>query len=67
VFSAPRGTIVFCNTAGFHRGGFSTTLPRILATVSYSSPASLASLTVQNYRFTGLLDELDAPTHFALS
>ncbi len=67
VFSAPKGTIIFCNTAGFHRGGFSITNPRILATVSYSSPASLASLTVQNYRFTGSLDELDAPTRFALS
>jgi hypothetical protein len=67
VFSAPKGTIIFCNTAGFHRGGFSTTRPRVLATVSYSSPASLASLTVQNYRFTGSLDALDGPTRFSLS
>jgi hypothetical protein len=67
VFSAPKGTIIFCNTAGFHRGGFSTTRPRVLATVSYSSPASLASLTVQNYRFTSSLNELDAPTRFALT
>ena len=67
VFTAPKGTIIFCNTAGFHRGGFSTTEPRVLATVTYSSPASLASLTVQSYRFTGSLDALDEPTRFALS
>ena len=24
-FTGPAGTLLFCNTAGFHRGGFSTT------------------------------------------
>jgi hypothetical protein len=66
-FTAPKGTLIFCNTAGFHRGGFSTTDPRVLATATYSSPASLASLTVRSYEFSGSLDELDAPTRFALS
>jgi hypothetical protein len=61
-----KASLLFCNTAGFHRGGFSTTKPRVLATVTYSSPASLASLTVQSYRYTGALDELDGPTRFAL-
>jgi hypothetical protein len=66
-FVAPRATLIFCNTAGFHRGGFSTTDPRVLATVTYSSPASLASLTERSYEFTGALDGLDAPTRFALT
>jgi hypothetical protein len=66
-FTAPKGTIVFCNTAGFHRGGFATEHPRVLATVTYSSPASLASLTERSYRYTGSLDALDAETRFALS
>jgi hypothetical protein len=66
-FTGPKATLIFCNTAGFHRGGFSTTKPRVLATATYSSPASLASLTQRSYRFTGALDELDAPTRFALS
>ena len=26
-FTGPKGTLLFCNTAGFHRGGFSTTEP----------------------------------------
>jgi hypothetical protein len=66
-FTGPAGTLVFCNTSGFHRGGFSTTKPRVLATATYSSPASLASLTVRSYEYTGALEELDAPTRFALS
>ena len=35
------GTLVFCDTNGLHRGGFSTSRPRILATWSYVTPASL--------------------------
>jgi ectoine hydroxylase-related dioxygenase (phytanoyl-CoA dioxygenase family) len=66
-FTAQQGTLIFCNTAGFHRGGFSTTSPRVVATGTYSSPASLASLTVRSYTITGSLDALDAPTRFALS
>src|SRR5437762_6327500 len=48
-FVAPKGTVIFCNTSGFHRGGFASGKPRTLATVTYSSPASLASLTERNY------------------
>jgi hypothetical protein len=66
-FTAPKGTLVFCNTAGFHRGGFATESPRVLATVTYSSPASLASLTERSYRYTGSLDALDAATRYALT
>jgi Phytanoyl-CoA dioxygenase (PhyH) len=66
-FTAPEGTLIFCNTAGFHRGGFSTTSPRVLATATYSSPASLASLTTRSYEFSGSADELSAASRFALS
>jgi Phytanoyl-CoA dioxygenase (PhyH) len=48
-FTAPKGTLIFCNTSGFHRGGFAVGKPRVLATVTYSSPASLAALTERNY------------------
>jgi Phytanoyl-CoA dioxygenase (PhyH) len=48
-FTAPKGTLIFCNTSGFHRGGFAIGKPRVLATVTYSSPASLASLTERNF------------------
>jgi Phytanoyl-CoA dioxygenase (PhyH) len=66
-FTAPKGTLIFCNTAGFHRGGFSTTSPRVLATATYSSPASLASLTVRSYELAAPIETLDEPTRFALS
>lgn len=65
-FTGAKGTLLFCNTAGFHRGGFATTKARVLATSTYSSPASLAALTERSYRFTGSLDELDARTRYAL-
>jgi hypothetical protein len=66
-FVGPKASLVFCNTSGFHRGGFSTTAPRVLATATYSSPASLASLTERSYDFSGSIDELDEVTRFALT
>ncbi len=67
-FTAPKGTIIFCNTSGFHRGGFAKTKPRVLATVTYSSPASLASLTEPNYSVTGTVaNGLDSEQRYALS
>jgi hypothetical protein len=50
-FTAPRGTIIFCNTSGFHRGGFATAKPRVLATLTWDSPASLKALSERNYVF----------------
>jgi hypothetical protein len=67
VFTGPKGTLLFCNTAGFHRGGFATERPRVLATVTYSSPASLAALTDRSYAFTGSPDDLDPPVRFAVA
>ena len=49
-FTGRAGTLILCNTSGFHRGGFASSKPRILATATYCSPASLASLTERNYR-----------------
>ena len=66
-FTGPKGTLLFCNTAGFHRGGFATTAPRVLATATFSSPASLAALSERSYKFTGSLEELDPQTRFALT
>jgi Phytanoyl-CoA dioxygenase (PhyH) len=66
-FTAPRGTLIFCNTSGLHRGGFATARPRVLATATYCSPASLASLSRRN--FTPALDlaSLDDVARYALS
>jgi ectoine hydroxylase-related dioxygenase (phytanoyl-CoA dioxygenase family) len=67
-FVAPKGTVIFCNTSGFHRGGFASGKPRALATVTYSSPASLASLTERNYEFgSDAANGLGPEQRFALS
>jgi ectoine hydroxylase-related dioxygenase (phytanoyl-CoA dioxygenase family) len=67
-FTAPKGTLIFCNTAGFHRGGFASGKPRVLATVTYSSPASLASLTEPNYSVRrDAVDGLDPEQRYALA
>jgi hypothetical protein len=59
-FTASRGTLILCNTSGLHRGGFATTSPRVLATATYCSPASLASLSQRNYA-------VETETHGALN
>jgi hypothetical protein len=41
VLDGPPGTLIFCDTAGFHRGGICRTIPRILATSAFVTPASL--------------------------
>jgi Phytanoyl-CoA dioxygenase (PhyH) len=68
-FTAPKGTIIFCNTSGLHRGGFAETKPRVLAPVTYCSPASLASLTERNYRLPPGTDlgSLDPVVRYAVS
>ena len=49
-FTAPRGTLILCNTSGLHRGGFSTLKPRVLTTATFCSPASLSALSLRNFR-----------------
>jgi hypothetical protein len=66
-FTAPKGTLILCNTCGFHRGGFATGKPRVLATVTYSSPASLASLTERNFSVRNGRNGLGAVQAYALS
>jgi Phytanoyl-CoA dioxygenase (PhyH) len=41
--TGPRGTIILCDTSGFHRGGFARSKPRVLSVYTYVSPASLSS------------------------
>jgi hypothetical protein len=50
-FTAPKGTLIFCNTSGFHRGGFASGKARVLATFTWDSPASLKALSERNYAY----------------
>jgi Phytanoyl-CoA dioxygenase (PhyH) len=38
--TGPAGTMIFCDTSGFHRGGFAKTTPRVLSIWSYVSEAA---------------------------
>jgi hypothetical protein len=68
-FTAPRGTLILCNTSGLHRGGFAESAPRVLAAVTFCSPASLASLTERNYTLPRGTDlkQLDPVIRYALT
>ena len=60
----PAGTFVFCDTTGFHRGNIPRSKPRILATWTYVTPASLSK-----HRFTvypGEVGSLSAEGRFAI-
>ena len=46
--TGPRGTVVLCNTGGFHRGGFAQR-PRVMSVFNYVSPASLETLTTRRF------------------
>jgi hypothetical protein len=66
-FTGPEGSMVFCNTSGFHRGGYATgDGPRVMAVYNYSSPASLAALTLRNFDAHVSRDGLSEQAAFAL-
>jgi hypothetical protein len=47
--TGPEGSMIFCNTSGFHRGGYVTEKPRNLWVFHYTSPAALRSLVERNF------------------
>ena len=47
--TGPAGTMILCNTSGFHRGGFAIGRPRILWRYNFSSPASLSVTTKRRF------------------
>src|SRR5262245_44564805 len=68
-YEGPAGTVIFCNTSGFHRGGFATERPRVMTVYNYASPASLNALAKRNFRLAPAtrLDRLPPAGRFALS
>jgi ectoine hydroxylase-related dioxygenase (phytanoyl-CoA dioxygenase family) len=66
--TGPAGSMAFCNTSGFHRGGYVTgSRPRVMAVYNYSSPASLAALTLRNFTPDVSRDGLSEQAAFALN
>lgn len=68
--TGPRGTVIFCDTSGFHRGGFAKSKPRVMSYHTYVSPAAvLAARTPRRFHVdvSGANDRLSAPARFALT
>jgi len=67
-FTGPRGSMILCNTSGFHRGGFATKNPRDVWVFNYVSPAALQSLVERNFTVDpSTVDHLSEVERFALS
>jgi hypothetical protein len=45
----PPGTIIFCDTDGFHRGGIATTGVRLVATWTFVTPASISMVSSRRF------------------
>lgn len=68
------GTIIFCDTNGFHRGGIATTGVRLVATWTYVTPAAMVSMSHRrftvddgNTRALAALDRGEEAAKFAVS
>jgi hypothetical protein len=59
------GTVVLCDTAGFHRGGRSSTRPRILMTATYISDSGVEKRRYELEK-SAQSDELGPAARFAL-
>ncbi len=60
----PRGTLLLCDAAGIHRGGFAIDGPRTLATWGYTTPSSLEP---RRFEVSDSMPALDAAASFALT
>jgi hypothetical protein len=65
LMTVPAGTLVLCDTSGFHRGGFARSKPRVLETHTYVSPASTWGRRFEVKRARGA-KELSPQARFAL-
>jgi hypothetical protein len=62
--TGPAGTMIVCDTGGFHRGGFARTRPRVLSTSTYLPPDTRKRRFKMDY--TGQQGSLPPQVRFAL-
>jgi ectoine hydroxylase-related dioxygenase (phytanoyl-CoA dioxygenase family) len=66
--TGPEGSMIFCNTSGFHRGGYVTEKTREMGVLHYVSPGALRSLVERNFELgAGTPPDLAEVERFALS
>jgi len=66
VCSAPRGSLVFCDSAGLHRGGYAVTHCRLVSTWAYYRPSAKTDRDFRCVGRVGLDHSFDAAS-FALA
>ena len=66
LLTGPTGTLILCDTTGFHRGGFAVERPRVMGVWNYVSAASLASLSERNFTVLGPPADAPEPVRYAL-
>jgi hypothetical protein len=68
VLSGSAGTVVLCDTGGFHRGGFARARPRVLAVATYLQPGLKGKFGRSRFAvdFGGREHELSRPVRAAL-
>jgi hypothetical protein len=68
VLTGPPGTMVICDTSGFHRGGFARSKPRILSYLTYlSDDASRRHRRKFDVDWSAWDGELSPPARYALN
>jgi hypothetical protein len=65
--TGPAGTLVICDTSGFHRGGYARTKPRVLATQTYVDRKVTPENRRRKFEVDWRGDGLSEPARFALS
>jgi hypothetical protein len=61
--TGPAGTLVLCDTHGFHRGGLATRSPRLFATWAWVTPASIFA---RRFRTAGIPEASSIAAEYAL-
>jgi hypothetical protein len=62
------GTMILCNTSGFHRGGFATHTRRVMGVLNFVSPAAVEALCERNFSVDpDAVGDLGAAARFALT
>jgi hypothetical protein len=65
--TGPTGTLVVCDTSGFHRGGYARSKPRILETHTYVNKEVRPGSTRRKFSVDWRDNELSSQARFALS
>jgi hypothetical protein len=65
--TGPAGTVIFCDTAGFHRGGFARTRPRILMISTFLRDSARKGKRRFEVDFEGREQSLSAAARHALA